>query len=214
MNNLIKLKEIETFCYGLDPKEYLLWPNTPIATKEIQEKIKLRYGVEDSIEYQNSRPNIIIRKINSLISQNKLNDNFEILDICCGDGIILSEINNQFNNSKCYGFDINKNKFESHFYLKNVNFFYGFIQELINFDFEKKLEITIMLNTYRNWYAAQVSKKFPNLETDCTNWLIKNSKFIFLTVNNKQLEFFKNNFRVEILGLGEEDSTFILIHNF
>lgn len=214
MSNINKLKEIESICYGLDPKDYLLWPNTPIATKDIQEKIKQRFGVEDSINHENSRPSIIIKNIKKLLNENKLDNNFEIIDICCGDGIILSEVNNQFNNSKCYGFDINKNKFESHFYLKNVTFFYGFIQELINFDFEKKFEITMMLNTYRDWNAAQVSKNFPNLERDCTNWLIKNSKFIFLTVNNKQLEFFRNNFKIEILGSGEEDSTFILIHNF
>ena len=195
----------------MDPKDYLLWPNTPITTKEIQEKIKQRYGIEDSIMFQNSRPSIIIKEINNLINENKLDNNFEILDICCGDGLILSEINNKFEDSSCYGFDINKGKFESHHYIKKVKFFYGFIQELFNFNFEKKIDITIMLNTYRNWFSAQVSKKHPNLEYDCTQWLIRNSKFIFLTVNYNQLDFFKKNYETVILGSGEEDSKFILV---
>lgn len=213
MKNKNKLEEIESVCYKLNPNDYLLWPNTPINTKIIQQKIKERFGVEDSIMFEKSRPNIIIKNIKKLIEEKKINEDFEILDICCGDGLILSEINKEFTKSFCYGFDINKNKFESHLYLKNIVFLYGFIQELFQYNLDEKLEVTMMLNTYRDWKAAQVSNKHTDLEKKCTDWLINNSKYIFLTVNNSQLNFFSKNFTVNILGSGEEDSTFILIEN-
>ena len=49
----------------------------------------------------------ILDYINVLVSEGKIHkDNFSVLDMCCGDVVVLNRIKNTYPESKLYGFDI------------------------------------------------------------------------------------------------------------
>lgn len=198
---------IEKKCRDLNEKDFILWPTTDINEK-IQNWIKERYGCEDDINKNGSRPNII-----SNIISNNFKDNLSILDICCGDAIILNQLKIRFPNSTAIGFDINKGKFEQHKESDEigVHLYYGIIQELFKNDLPEKIDIIIMLNTFRSWHTARLRDNEKDLPEISTKWLINNSKNLILTVNEDQLNYFKSIRKVKILGKGEEKSHFIFI---
>lgn len=206
-------KELEIKCLGMENKNKLLWPNTKL--EETQNWIKSKYGVQDDINIDGSRPKIICDSIQGLIDTKKINNNFSVLDICCGDALILHQIKTTYKESNVIGFDINKGKLKSHQEAEQigVNLFFGYIQELFQTDLNEKIDIVIMLNTFRAWDRAQLREDEGNLPDMANKWMLKNARYLLLTVNDRQLSLFNSKFKVRILGRGEEISKFILVEN-
>jgi len=99
---------IEQKCLSEENKDFLLWPNTDITDMQIW--IEKFYGVKDDINIQGSRSFLIYKVINKLIQSNQLKKDYSILDICCGDALILQQLKNKYPKSLSFGFDINKGK--------------------------------------------------------------------------------------------------------
>ena len=107
------LSNLENKSMKEDLESFYLWPETPISN--LQTEIKSKQGYTDyQVDEKNSRPSIIINKINIMIKDKKISDNFSILDICCGDGIILQQIKKSFPKAKVFGTDILKDKIPQH----------------------------------------------------------------------------------------------------
>jgi len=70
-----------------------------------------------------------------------------------------------------------------------------------------------MLNTFRAWDRAQLREDEGNLPDMANKWMLKNARYLLLTVNDRQLSLFNSKFKVRILGRGEEISKFILVEN-
>lgn len=201
-------EDLEGQCRGLDEKDFILWPTTDINEK-IQWWIKERYGCEDDINTKGSRPDVIAKTIDEVFPEK----NFMMLDICCGDAIILTQLKKRYPNSTAIGFDINKGKFEQHKEAENVGvkLYYGIIQKLFRENLPQRIDLVIMLNTFRSWHTARLREHEKDLPQVSQKWLVDNSKHLILTVNDDQLNFFKSKGNVRILGKGEEKSHFIYV---
>lgn len=215
MHSLIHdhFNKIEDKCEKMNCNDFLLWPTTEI-NQNIQKWIKKRYGCIDSIDIENSRPAIIRKKISELIDCKKIDLSFSMLDICCGDALILLQIKRFFPNCEAIGFDLNKNKFESHQSAIDggVKLYGGFVQELFSVDLPFKMDVGIMLNTFRSWHTARLKDRDKDIPIVSKEWLLRNFKYLILTINNEQLiDIRANNYNVEVIGIGEEKSYFVCI---
>jgi len=201
-------KSVENQCRGLNENDFILWPTTDINEK-IQKWIKERYGYEDDINVVGSRPYVISK----IIGETYKDDHFTILDICCGDAVILTQLKQRFPASLAIGFDINKGKFEQHQEAEKigVKLYYGVVQKLFERNLPEKVDIVIMLNTFRSWHTAKLREHEKNLPEVSQKWLVDNSKHLILTVNDDQLKYFRSISNITILGKGEEKSHFIYV---
>src|SRR5574341_1353308 len=126
------LKNLEGISLKSDPSLYYLWPRTPIGNDH-QDKILERVGVSDyEIDDRHSRSSRVIQQIEILIKHRFIKEDFSILDIACGDAIILWQIKKTFPKANCYGIDCNKDKFMTHSIVQSagVQLFHVFIQLL------------------------------------------------------------------------------------
>jgi hypothetical protein len=208
------LARVERLCAGLDPRDYYLWPRTPIGGDH-QQKIQERVGVSDYlVENPQSRSSRIIHHIARLLSTGCIDNCFTILDIACGDAIILWQIKNKFPRASCFGLDCNRGRFATHARVieSGVEIFQGFIQELFSTNPETPFDLGLMLNTYRGWQSADLREHERDLPKLADDWLGRNVRYSILTATKDQVDRLKDaRFIVNDLGTGEDDSRMICI---
>jgi hypothetical protein len=192
--------------------DLLLWPRTPIGD-EIQQKIVQRVGVSDyQAEDPGSRPNRIIAILCRLSRARCIPAKFSVLDIACGDAIVLWQIKRAFPASRCYGADCNKGLFPAHERVArdDVQLSRCFIQHLVEKDSADPFDVVMMLNTYRGWGSADLKPQEHDLPLLVDNWLRKNARYIILSVTPTQLDDWQQAGWQECkLGRGEEDSLLV-----
>jgi hypothetical protein len=207
------LEDLEQVDSKLNPDDYYLWPRTPI--ENIQEKIIQRVGVSDyDVRNPCSRPAIIIRQIRELIKYGFIGEDFSVIDICCGDAIVLWQIKKAFPLSFCYGVDLNKGKFSMHNIVQRdgVRIYKVFIQHLFRKDPDIPFDLALMLNTYRGWESADLREHERDLPKLADEWFKRNAKFTILTATTSQIESLRQlGFKVKIIGRGEDNSRMICI---
>jgi hypothetical protein len=192
-------------------QDLYLWPRTPIET--IQIKITQRVGANDyELKSPISRPAKIISFVSRLVQRGLLKDDFSVLDIACGDGIVLWQVQKAFPNSRCYGVDCNKGKFSAHAMVETdgVRLYRGYIQHLFTTFVDTPFEMVLMLSTYRDWKAANLQNHDSNLPELANRWFENNARYLLLTVDPKgyrQLE--RRGFSLRLLGKGEDRSVLI-----
>ena len=106
-----------------------LWPRTP-DTKTHQEKISERVGATDyEVDKPISRSYKVLKALKALRKQNLIPCDFSLVDITCGDAIILSQIKRNFETSHAYGVDCFKDRFETHegCYKQGIKIYCGYI---------------------------------------------------------------------------------------
>ncbi|MBR1730604.1 MAG: hypothetical protein IJ728_13900 [Selenomonadaceae bacterium] len=195
-------------------EDFLLWPNTPPPPKDHQLKITERIGVSDTdINDPRSRSHSLLTFINYLIQNGKMSYPFTLADICGGDGVVCTKIKEFFPQAEIIVQDCFKNKFETHKYASEIGIklYGGYLQHIVegNLAFEK-LDIVLMLNTFRGWHSAQLRKHEENLLFQTLQWFEKNSRFIIVTATKEQIIFLQNNgFKLKLIGKGEDDSYMI-----
>ena len=159
-------------------EDSILWPNTPISTPLIQNKIKkLRGGIGDKEKnHKNSRTYKILNILKNIEFNN-------FLDIACGDGWIIGAIKEKYKDKSIYGLDINVNNFDSHLIIQEegVKLISGSIQHLFSRLDSPIFDCVMMLNTYRSWNHAQLSAKDKNLPLMADKWFNKCTKNLIIT---------------------------------
>jgi hypothetical protein len=190
---------------------HYLWPRTPI--NDIQSKILQRVGASDyEVEVSYSRPALIIKLLRALIKKNLIPSDFSVLDIACGDAIILWQIKRAFPDSYCFGVDCNKGKISTHDMVQQdgVVLYNAFIQHLFQHDVDEPFDVVLMLNTYRGWESADLREDERNLPDLADAWFEKNTRYTILTATLSQIaRLRKSGFAVQKMGKGEDNSIMV-----
>ena len=205
------LERLEQLAGRGKAEDFYLWPRTPI--ENIQTKIQERVGVTDyEVGAPISRPAMIIRFVERLSQRGLLPRAFSVLDIACGDGIVLWQIHKAFPESACYGVDCNKGEFPAHSMVERdgVRLYKGYIQHLFKKDSEQPFDIVLMLNTYRDWKAADLRGHEIDLPDLANRWFERNGSYVILTTERQGYEQLKRlGFSIRTLGKGEDRSNLV-----
>jgi hypothetical protein len=192
-------------------EDFYLWPRTPI--EKIQTKIQERVGASDyQVERPTSRPAMIIGFLKKLSQSGALQRDFSVLDIACGDGIVLWQIQKSFPEAACYGVDCNKGKFPAHSIVERdgVRLYQAYIQHLFKNDCLQRFDVVLMLNTYRDWKAADLRGHEIDLPELANRWFERNGVYVVLTAEREGHDQLKRlGFSVRTLGKGEDRSSLI-----
>ena len=89
-------------------------------------------------------------KINQLISENVITEDFTILDVFCGDGLFLYDLKQYFPKCKAYGVDVYKTEWKAldTVTAAGVKMFRIPVQKLVN-STEITPDLIMMMNSYR-----------------------------------------------------------------
>jgi SAM-dependent methyltransferase len=187
-------------------KDVLLWPGTPI--KQLQDQIIQMQGAGDLGDVFFARPKQIIDELHRLRLAGQIPHDFSILDICCGDGLVLWKIKKEFPGAYCYGIDINKNVPDTHAMVQNdgVKLYRVSIQRLFVSIPPQIFDVATMLNTYRGWHSAILRGSEQTLPEQADVWLAKNSFHSIVTMNADQIVAWSDREGFSIIGKGEQDS--------
>jgi hypothetical protein len=205
------LERLERLAAGENVQDFYLWPRTPI--EKIQTKIEQRVGATDyQVQKPISRPAIIITFLKKLCQSEMLPQNFSVLDIACGDGIVLWQIQKSFPQSACYGVDCNKGQFSAHSMVEGegVRLYKAYIQHLFKNDSEQPFDVVLMLNTYRDWKAADLRGHEIDLPGLANRWFERNGIYVILTTGREGCNQLKQlGFAIKTLGKGEDRSDLV-----
>lgn len=208
------LRNLDVLAAQSRKEDLYLWPRTPMG-HDHQDEIVERVGVSDyDVTNRRSRPAQIIRQIRTLIRHGLLREDFSLLDITCGDAIVVWQIKKAFPLAQCHGVDCNKDKFGPHnmVQLDGVGLFSGFIQHLFASDPPAPFDLALMLNTYRGWESADLRDHERGLPELADTWFERNARYTFLTATDRQIAHWRRrNFVVMKIGRGEDDSTMICV---
>lgn len=204
------LSELEAQRSSAELDEHLLWPRTPIGD-EIQDRIRERVGVSDlDVNDSRSRTARIVAQVRRLMDRGRLPDaSGTVLDIACGDALILTAVRRAFPHLDVHGIDLHIGAFPAHRAAADagVQLHRVLIQDLFGVVPPTPIDVVLMLNTYRGWENADLSKRDVNLPGEADAWLRRNARYIIVTATKAQLERWRaDGFAVGDLGAGEERS--------
>ncbi len=196
-----------------DAKGAYLWPRTPIH--DIQAKIKQRVGAGDrEIAVPRSRPALILRQIVALQGAGLLPAAFSLLDIACGDALVLLQIKHAHPAAACYGADFHAGGIDTHAEVSaaGVGLHRALIQHLFRAPIAPPFDLVLMLNTYRGWEFADLKPEDRDLPARADAWLSANTRFAILTVTESQTKHFRKiGFNLQRIGPGEDNSIMVCL---
>lgn len=179
----------------------ILWPNTQLS--RMQHRIREFQGVADTDGSPKSRPAQIIAFLEKQFGTTR----FSILDLLCGDAIVLQMIANSLP-CDAYGIDLQLRKIPSPSHYDNkLHLYQVSLQKLLPRNPPWRFDVAMMLNTYRDWPSSglgQVDARKLKIATD--EWMQKNASMSILTATDKQIAQMDN---VEIFGTGEQGSELV-----
>jgi len=198
-----------------DTDAYYRWPKTPVGN--LQAEIWRRVGASDwHIEHMNRqggsdcRTTNIIKTLQGLCSNGLLPQPFSVLDICCGDGVILHLVARLFLGARCFGADLLRYPAHRDAERVGVLFYRAPLQELVDSEPPRIIDVAIMLNTFRGWDRAALTPAEHDLPTKTLQWLKQFCRYVFLTVTIEQVEWLKRlGWFVWDVGKGEDDSRLV-----
>jgi hypothetical protein len=202
------LADIERANAGVDKDTVYLWPDTPVNA--LRAEIKRRVGADDTeTNDTRSRSRRIIHAMRTL----EISSGAIVLDVCCGDARILSEVKFTWPDMVCCGVDILAGALDGHTLAmqSGVLLYRAPIQALFSQNAPRKFDVVMMLNTFRDWKSAHLRKSESGLPETAERWLFANARHLFLTVNDWQAARFEAlpGVMVDDLGRGEDKSTLI-----
>lgn len=207
------LEALEVACEELVHDEFYLWPRTPIDAFQV--KVVERVGVSDyELQDLRSRPALINRQLAELRKKGLLGKAFSVLDIACGDGLVLWQISRNLHGAHCFGIDLNKGKIDTHAFVQRegVGLYNVSIQHLFASQMEHPFDVVLMLNTYRGWESADLRPHEKNLPTLADEWFARNSRFTILTATTSQISRLRaRGFHVAEMGKGEDNSVMVCL---
>lgn len=179
------------------------WTDTKLS--DIQSNIKYRQGVCDyQIYSRRCRTTIILEYIEKLISEGKINHYFTLIDLFCGDAIIIRLLKEHFDRAVIIGVDINKIDGHQEAIEYGVEIKYQYVHDYIK-DRKEPVDIVLMMNTYRNIKASGMTKQeFSKIN----KWLLKYAAHPIVTTSNiKKAK--KDGFNPLVIGKGEGSSDMV-----
>jgi hypothetical protein len=190
-----------------------LWPRTPLGP-DLQTVITRRVGASDlDVNDPRSRSALIIGKLRALVAdpESGIDQRFRLLDIACGDAVVLWQIKRTFPQAICYGLDCNKGLFEPHAQAmeEGVLLYKAYLQHLFARPpaDSRKFDVTLMLNTYRGWESADLREEEQRLPQQADAWFATSSRFVIVTATTEQIKRLRREgWNVEELGKGEDES--------
>lgn len=210
------LSRLERLCSEPSCEEYYLWPRTPL--EDIQQKILERVGVTDyEVARSRSRPARIIRQLAALRKRGLIPADFSVLDVACGDGIVLLQIKRAFPAALCYGVDCNKGEIGTHAWVERegIRLFRVFIQHLFQSRPERPFDVALMLNTYRGWESAGLRRHEQDLPRQADKWFWRNSRYTIVTAKGVQIARLRRaGLAVRVMGRGEDDSKMVCVSKY
>ena len=190
-------------------EDRVLWPNTPVS--DLQPQIAKVQGVPDVLSgHSHSRPSLVGLALTSLWTRGELMPNRAILDICCGDAMVIGTLAERWPALRFYGVDALRFSTYPQFQRRGVAFYKLYLQRLLSQDLPERVDVAIMLNTYRGWHSAQLRPHEADMERQAREWFRRNAKHLILTVRQEQLADFPDYHEWPI-GPGEENSRMVLL---
>ena len=185
-----------------------LWPRTLLDS--IQTQVNKEYGTTD-LKWADprSRPYKVATFLQGMVAKKLLRSDFTILDLCCGDAMVLNHVARKFPECKAYGTDIAK--FDYHKLLVENATVYGVaLQDVISFEPPARIDVVMMLNTFRQWEHAGLTKEDAELPEWVEEWLRLYAHRSILTATHRQISSFRNKkWTVTEIGPGEGNSRLI-----
>ena len=187
-----------------------LWPKTPVAN--IQAEIWRRTGASDlNMSNPNCRATNIVHTLHELTANYLLPRPFTVLDLCCGDGLVLAQIGRTFLQAQCYGADLQR--YPEHRIGETRGgcaFYRAPLQGVVGSKPPAVIDVCLMLNTFRGWDKANLPPEDYDLPQRTLYWLRGFCRFVVLTVTKAQQAWLKREgFFIWTVGKGEDDSDLI-----
>ncbi len=196
-------------------EDYYLWSRTA-PPEAHQEKIMQRVGATDyDVTNPRSRTHSLLKFISFLIEKGLITQCFTLADICGGDAVVSEVLKKNFPFAEIIVQDCLKGKFDSHEYASEigVKIYGGFLQHVVTEDLTlEKLDILMMLNTFRGWESEDLRQHEQNLPSQTFSWLTRNSRFVIVTATQTQITDINSlGYDVADLGDGEDNSRMVCI---
>jgi len=184
--------------------EVVLWSGS--VTQDMQVAVSSMYGLSDLDDDPRSRPNQIVSALDGI-------NPASILDICCGDALVLWKIKRAFPDSECLGVDMNKGNTNLYDRVVSdgVKVYRVPMQSLFSSDPPSQLNVTMMLNTYRGWGSARLRESERDLPYMALTWMRTHSLASILTATESQVSEISELGDVRDIGTGEQGSRMILV---
>ena len=168
-----------------------LWPRTPVGN--LQAECWRRVGASDwNMEHPNCRAGNIVDTLRELADNGLLRRRFTVLDLCCGDGVVLLQIGRAFLEAKCYGVDLLS--YPTHRLAERrggVAFYKAPLQAVIDSKPPAIVDVCLMLNTFRGWDKADLPVEDSNLPQRTLRWMRDHCRYLFLTIHQPQEDWLR-----------------------
>lgn len=143
----------------------------------------------------------------------------KVIDICCGDALVLLEIKKAIAEIDGYGVDCNIGNYSTHEECRSagLHLIQGYLQHVMDPEISRliehdKFDFVLMLNTYRGWEYANLRDEEKQLPQWADDFFYKYAKYAFITASSRQIvSLMKKGFDVKILGRGEGTAMLIVI---
>ncbi len=207
---------IEEMGVDSEYEDLYLWPRTPL-NPDLQDVIARRVGVDDfEVQDPRSRSAMIVTRLRELIDDPAagMRDDFRLVDVACGDAVVLWQIKKAFPRADCHGVDCNKGVFSTHAQAmaEGVLLHKGYLQHLFvrSPPDGHRFDMALMLNTYRGWESADLRESERDLPEQADAWFARNSRFVVVTATRAQItRLRREGWFVAELGKGEDESIMI-----
>jgi len=192
---------------GNGPDGQYRWPRTPVGN--LQAEIWRRCGASDwNVEHPSSRSGAILRTLHEMDGNGLLPRPFSVLDLCCGDGVVLQQVARTFRHADCHGVDLLRYPAHRDAERAGVSFHRAALQSVVAGEPPVVVDVAIMLNTFRGWDRAGLDAETErDLPTKTLHWMKRFCRYAFLTVAREQVGWLKREgWFVWDVGRGEDDS--------
>jgi hypothetical protein len=124
-----------------------------------------------------------------------------LVDLLCGDAIIITLLKKYFKEATIVGVDINKFDTHEEAIETGVEIRYEYVQEYME-KRQESIDVLLMLNTYRNFKSSGLTKEEFSL---IIAWIFLRCEHPIVTINNIK-DARKDGFAPLIIGKGEGSS--------
>jgi hypothetical protein len=209
------LAELESRAALMPAEEQMLWPRTPINDDDMQRIIGGRVGASDQQTGDSrSRPHRIARAVGALTTTGAVPAQPTVLDIACGDALVLLEVKRRVPSAACFGVDLHVGAFAAHRHARAAGVVLRrvLIQDLFAAPPPAPIDVAVMLNTYRGWENADLRKHEEHLPHLADSWFDEAARFVLLTMRGDQVPMWRaRGYAALDLGRGEDDSRLTLL---